>query len=72
MTLFGSCGHEIKDDEQEFVIRTKDMTIDYDAEKFVNCVRQSVVCLDCYKFYRRDNLILETEEDERKWMYETP
>lgn len=68
MTLWASCEHSIGDGEQEFVIRTKDEMIDYDLERVVHCVRQSVVCLDCYKFYLREHLILENQQDIDKWL----
>lgn len=72
MKIWASCSHEIKDGEQEFLISTRETSIDFDSDRVVNSVKHWVVCKDCYKFYRRENLLLETEEDERKWMYETP
>ena len=72
MTLFASCGCEIKDGEQEFLIATKESSIDFDLDRMVNSVKHWVVCKECYKSYRRENLILETKEDEQRWMYETP
>lgn len=68
MTLWASCGHSIGDGEQEFVIQTKETVNDYDLERTVNCVCQQVVCLDCYKFYLREHLILETQEEIDEWM----
>jgi hypothetical protein len=62
-----TCGHEVSN-KLAFCVSTKDTTIDYDAEKFVNCVSYQVVCLKCFIGYLFRGEILLTESSEHKWM----
>ena len=62
-----SCGDDITN-KLAFGISIKDRTIDYDAEKFVNCVTSMVVCFKCFVFYLTHGLIIFTKKGENKWM----
>jgi hypothetical protein len=62
-----SCGDDVTN-KLAFSISIKDSTIDYDAEKFVNCATDIVVCFRCFLAYLTDGSILFTEKARDKWM----
>ena len=62
-----SCCHDVTN-KLAFAISIKDSTIDYDAEKFVNCVTTMVVCFKCFIMYLTDRSIIFTKKGMRKWM----
>lgn len=65
---FATCGHEIPDLRDDFRIILKDSTIDYDLDRIVNAVSQVVYCSECVKWARKENLILDTQEEIDEWL----
>ena len=68
MTMIASCGHEIYEFNDETTINIKEYAPDYDLDRVVNVVCTMTVCRDCLKSYRKNNLILDTQEQIDKWM----
>jgi len=62
-----SCGDDVTN-KLAFSICIKDRAIDYDVEKFVNCVTYMVVCFKCFIIYLTDNSIIFTKSGEQKWL----
>jgi hypothetical protein len=62
-----TCGHEVSN-KLAFCVSTKDTTIDYDADKYVNCVSYQAVCLKCFIDYLVRGEILLTKRAENKWL----
>ena len=62
-----SCGDDVTN-KLAFSICIKDYTLDYDTEKFVNCVTSMVVCFRCFIMYLTDGSVIFTKKGEDKWM----
>jgi hypothetical protein len=67
-SIRASCCHDVTN-KLALIITTKDTTIDYGRECFVNCVCYQVVCFPCFLNNLKWGLILFTKKAEKKWMH---
>jgi len=68
-TIRASCGDDVTN-KLALAISIRDRCIDYDSEKFVNCVTNMIVCFKCFVFYLTHGMIIFTEKGEKRWMQE--
>lgn len=66
-TIRATCHHDITN-KLAFSVTLKDTTVDYNAEKFVNCVSYSVVCFRCLIDYLLNRDILFTPKSVSRWL----
>jgi hypothetical protein len=66
-SIRASCCHDVTN-KLAFAISIRDTTIDYDLERFVNCVCYLVVCLPCFLSYLFHGDIILTKQEERDWL----
>ena len=62
MTIIGSCGHEINDIS---LCDVRIMSFTRDCER---CVSYHCACEECKKEWKKDGVVLETEEECQKWL----
>ena len=63
MTLYASCGHEIKEGEHEIVCSLKAHSLEWDR-----CIHICSLCEDCYSISLEFGEVLRTEEEEMDWL----
>ena len=66
--IIATCGHEILSLYDEYFIATKEKAFDFDSDKILNAVSYRTCCRECLKFYRKENLVLDTQEEIDKWL----
>lgn len=64
MTVIASCGHEIPDwPKNEYSFCIKDF-----VGMLEPAIRHMNACKSCYEFYKREGMILETEQEKQDWL----
>jgi len=66
-SIRASCHHDVTN-KLALCISIKDITIDYSAERFVNCVCYMVVCFPCFLYYLLHGCVLLTKRSEQRYM----
>ena len=68
MSSIASCGHEIKDGDDEIVLSLKTTEISYSEDKVVAAVSIGVYCRACANKYERDGWVLHNEAEENAYL----
>jgi len=63
MTIIASCGHKVEDFDDLHNIAVKEYVRDWS-----NAVAYRSVCKECLEFYKKENLLLNTEKEELEWL----
>lgn len=67
MSSFASCGHEIKDGDDEIMLSLKTTEISYSEDKIVAAVSFGSYCQACADEYERDGWVLHNEAEEEAY-----
>ena len=63
MTIIASCGHKVEDIDDLHNVAIKDY-----ARNFSKAVSYMSICQKCLEFYKKENLLLNTEKEELEWL----